>query len=95
MDYVQRQAELQRGLDGVAVDDVAAMAHGLRGQTDEERRVAVERVIQGVSRTTRLVEQLLTVARLNLEQDVLDGERVDLRSVAISTLGRTRGGRHR
>jgi two-component system sensor histidine kinase QseC len=59
----------------------------LRGQTDEERQAAVERVIQGVNRTTRLVEQLLTLARLDPEQCVFEGARVDLRSVAVATLG--------
>lgn len=58
----------------------------LRQENDGQRRQAMEEVIQGVDRTTRLVDQLLTLARLDhqaLEKDFHD---VDLGSIAADVI---------
>lgn len=60
---------------------VALTATGL-----EERRHALEQVVRGVDRATRLVEQLLTLARLDPDSAEMKREPVDLRSLAASCL---------
>jgi len=53
--------------------------------TDAERRRVLDNVIAGCDRATHLVEQLLTLARLNPEQLKSRLERCDLRAVAVAT----------
>jgi two-component system sensor histidine kinase QseC len=49
----------------------------LRTEDDAQRRQSLAQVIEGVDRTTRLVEQLLTLARL--DREVFEGEFVAVR----------------
>ncbi|WP_455199457.1 histidine kinase dimerization/phospho-acceptor domain-containing protein [Kaarinaea lacus] len=53
-----------------------------RSGDDRERQEAIERVIHGVDRATSLVEQLLTLARLEPEAAIEEKEDVHLHSVA-------------
>lgn len=54
----------------------------LRTEDDDERLEAVQRVIHGVDRATSLVEQLLTLARLEPEAAITEKEDVHLHSLA-------------
>lgn len=54
----------------------------LRTEDDDERLEAVKRVIHGVDRATSLVEQLLTLARLEPEAAITEKEDVHLHSLA-------------
>ena len=58
----------------------------LRAQGEEERRHALKQIEAGVSRTTRLVEQLLTLARLDPDAASQQRETVDLQQIAAETL---------
>jgi two-component system sensor histidine kinase QseC len=58
----------------------------LRQENDLRRRQAMEEVIQGVDRTTRLVEQLLTLARLDNEALVHDFQAIDLESIVVDVI---------
>jgi len=58
----------------------------LRQENDVRRRQAMEEVIQGVDRTTRLVEQLLTLARLDNEALVHEFQPVDLESIVVDLI---------
>lgn len=58
----------------------------LRSANETERNVALEHVLQGVNRATRLVEQLLTLARVDPENAFLDFQQVDLHSLAASIM---------
>lgn len=49
-----------------------------RATDDESRNEALQQVIEGVDRATHLVEQLLTLARLDPESDLVKQERTDL-----------------
>jgi two-component system sensor histidine kinase QseC len=63
----------------------AQVAHAAAG--DRERQHALDNVIAGCDRATRLVEQLLTLARLDPAYVRLSSEPCDLRAVAKSVLG--------
>lgn len=63
----------------------AQVAQGARN--NEERVVAVDNILKGVDRATRLVEQLLTLARLDPESSRKDIEQVDLANVAARVIG--------
>ncbi|MDI1309019.1 MAG: ATP-binding protein [Methylotenera sp.] len=58
----------------------------LRSTNEAERNAALEHVLHGVDRATRLVEQLLTLARVDPENASLDYKQVDLRSLAASIM---------
>ncbi|HEX6829122.1 MAG TPA: ATP-binding protein [Burkholderiales bacterium] len=58
----------------------------LRSVDDAERRHALEQVMAGVDRATQLVEQLLTLARVDPETSRSGGEPVDLDSMASEVL---------
>lgn len=58
----------------------------LRGTDDNSRRAALNRLIQSVDRATHMVQQLLTLARLNPELDVSHSEDVDLTKVTEEVL---------
>ena len=51
------------------------------------RQHALDQLVQGVDRATHLVEQLLTLARLDPEQGLKKREPVDLHGLAVSVLG--------
>ena len=57
-----------------------------RAQNEEERAVALERMEQGVKRATRLVQQLLILARLDPEASRVPSESVDLAHLASATV---------
>jgi two-component system sensor histidine kinase QseC len=54
---------------------------------DRERQRALDNVVAGCDRATRLVEQLLTLARLDPAYMRLQPERCDLRAVAKAVIG--------
>jgi two-component system, OmpR family, sensor histidine kinase QseC len=58
----------------------------LRSNDEAERNLALENVLRGVDRVTRLVEQLLALARVDPETAAVGYEQVDLRSLAISVM---------
>jgi signal transduction histidine kinase len=53
-----------------------------RSQEEAERRQALEKVLEGVERASRLVEQLLTLARVDPEAGLGQGEPVNLNELA-------------
>ncbi len=55
--------EIRTPLAGIKTNAQVA----LRSTTDEQRRQALTQIVQGTNRTTHLVEQLLTLARLDRE----------------------------
>ncbi|MGH6608977.1 MAG: ATP-binding protein [Burkholderiaceae bacterium] len=57
-----------------------------RAQTDEERAVALDRLEQGVKRATRLVHQLLTMARLDPEAARKPAEMIDLAALTSAVV---------
>lgn len=57
-----------------------------RADDDSTRQHALNQLILGTDRATRLVEQLLTLARLDPEQDLAKHEQVDLQALAVSVL---------
>jgi two-component system sensor histidine kinase QseC len=58
----------------------------LRSTNAAERGAALENVLHGVDRATRLVEQLLTLARVDPETATLDYQQVDLHSLAAAVM---------
>ena len=56
----------------------------LAATADHERRRALQQVIQGVDRATHLVQQLLTLARLDPQAALNVRDRTDLRAVAAN-----------
>jgi two-component system sensor histidine kinase QseC len=58
----------------------------LRSTNAAERSAALENVLHGVDRATRLVEQLLTLARVDPETATLDYQQVDLHSLAAAIM---------
>lgn len=54
----------------------------MRAQSADERAIALQRMEQGVKRATRLVQQLLTMARLDPEAARTPAEPIDLAKVA-------------
>ncbi|MGB7816838.1 MAG: ATP-binding protein [Methylotenera sp.] len=58
----------------------------LRSTDEVERHVALENVLRGVDRATRLVEQLLTLARVDPETAAMGYKQVDLRSLAAMVM---------
>lgn len=63
----------------------AQVAQGARN--NEERIVAVGNILKGVDRATRLVEQLLTLARLDPESSKKEFEYIDLANIAARVIG--------
>lgn len=58
----------------------------LRANNDVERNTALENVLRGVDRATRLVEQLLTLARVDPETITLGFKPVELQGLAASVM---------
>jgi len=58
----------------------------LRSTDDSERQVALKNVLRGVDRSTRLVEQLLTLARVDPETIVTNYKKIDLQSLATTVI---------
>jgi len=58
----------------------------LRSTDQTERQLALENVLRGVDRATRLVAQLLTLARVDPETAAMDYKPVELRSLAASVM---------
>jgi two-component system sensor histidine kinase QseC len=54
--------------------------------SDEERRVSLEHLIAGVDRTSRLVNQLLTMARIEPQAAILPPESIDLAATVRDSL---------
>jgi len=62
---------------------IQAQMHGVRSaDTEVERQQAIARLQEGVERSIRLVGQMLTLARLDPEQQLPDPQPVDLGEVA-------------
>ncbi|MDH5691745.1 MAG: ATP-binding protein [Gammaproteobacteria bacterium] len=59
----------------------------LQAKEDEEKQQALRQVVRGVNRSTRLVEQLLTLARLDPETGLKKARRFDLFIVAETVIG--------
>jgi two-component system sensor histidine kinase QseC len=74
--------ELRTPLAALKIQAQVAM-----GSKDEaERNLALENVLRGVDRATRLVEQLLTLARVDPETAVASFKQVDLHGLAASVM---------
>ncbi len=58
----------------------------LRSTDETERRIALNNVLRGVDRSTRLVEQLLTLARVDPETAATDYKQVDLHGLAAKVV---------
>ena len=58
----------------------------LRSTDEAERHSALENVLRGVDRATRLVEQLLTLARVDPETAVAGYQQVDLHGLAATVM---------
>lgn len=63
----------------------------LRAQDDASRAQSLRQVLRGVDRATRLVEQLLTLARLDPETGLQQTAPVDLCAAAMETLAELAG----
>lgn len=74
--------ELRTPLAGLKVQAQVA----LRATDDETRRAALDNVLRGVDRATHLVEQLLTLARVDPDMAKAGHEPVELRALAASTI---------
>ncbi len=61
-----------------------------RAQSDDERAIALERMEQGVKRATRLVQQLLTMARLDPESAQKPAAPTDLALLATTVVDELR-----
>ncbi|MDP1659046.1 MAG: ATP-binding protein [Methylotenera sp.] len=58
----------------------------LRSKDEAERNSALENVLHGVDRATRLVEQLLTLARVDPETAVTNYKQLDLHALTVSVM---------
>lgn len=58
----------------------------LRSKVDEERSSALKNVLHGVDRATRLVEQMLSLARVDPDTAAVDYRQFDLRSLIVSVM---------
>lgn len=58
----------------------------LRAEDDVERRTALENVVRGVERATRLIEQLLTLARVDPEAAAIDFSEVELKALLATIM---------
>lgn len=74
--------ELRTPLAALKIQAQVAM----RSNEEAERNAALENVLRGVDRATRLVEQLLTLARVDPETASSNYQQVDLSSVAASII---------
>ncbi len=74
--------ELRTPLAALKVQAQVAQA----ASNDEEKAKAIANILKGVDRATRLVEQLLTMARLDPESNKKEFESVDLVSVAVRVI---------
>lgn len=71
--------ELRTPLTGIKIQAQVASSE----ICEQDRQHALERVIQGVDRATHLVEQLLTLARLDPNVDSLPKENVNLNTLIL------------
>jgi two-component system sensor histidine kinase QseC len=74
--------ELRTPLAALKIQAQVAM----RSSDAIERNAALDNVLRGVDRSTRLVEQLLTLARVDPESASADYQQVDLHSLAASVM---------
>jgi two-component system sensor histidine kinase QseC len=58
----------------------------LRSKDDEEQSSALKNVLHGVDRATRLVEQMLSLARVDPDTAAISYRQVDLRSLTVSVM---------
>ena len=58
-----------------------------RSKDTAEREAAIDKMLEGVDRASRLVEQLLTLARVDPETGMGQGETVDLQRLAEEIIG--------
>lgn len=58
----------------------------MRSTDESERKTALENVLRGVDRATHLLEQLLTLARVDVESAASGYATIELRSLAVSAL---------
>lgn len=93
-DRLQQAFEREKRLTADAAHELRTPLAGLKTQAEvagravdrAERKNALEQIIKGVDRTTRLVEQLLTMARLDPEVQLQDLTRIDLRELTSGVL---------
>lgn len=57
-----------------------------RSRNAAEQKAAIEKMLEGVDRASRLLEQLLTLARVDPEANLMRGESVDLQRLAEGIL---------
>lgn len=74
--------ELRTPLAGIQTQAQVA----LRAEQPEDRDDALKKVIQGVNRTSHIVNQLLTLSRLGHEEELNDTHPVDLHRLATESL---------
>jgi two-component system sensor histidine kinase QseC len=74
--------ELRTPLAAIKVQAQVAM----RSQQEESRQKALEGVVKGIDRATHLVEQLLTMARLDPESE-LKSDSIPLRTLLVEVVG--------
>lgn len=58
-----------------------------RSKDTTERDAAIDKMLEGVDRASRLVEQLLTLARVDPETGIMQGKAVDLQRLAEEIIG--------
>ena len=58
-----------------------------RAAADADRRHALEQIVRGTDRATRLIEQMLTLARLDPESVPVERQPVDLAALAAEVVG--------
>jgi two-component system sensor histidine kinase QseC len=58
----------------------------LRASDDDQRAQALAQLVRGIDRASRLVQQLLTLARLDPDVGIADLERLDLKAVIVDTV---------
>ncbi len=74
--------ELRTPLAALKIQAQVAM----RSTDETERHLALDNVLRGVDRATRLVTQLLTLARVDPESATIDFKPVELRSLAATVM---------
>jgi two-component system sensor histidine kinase QseC len=97
---LQQAFEREKRLTADAAHELRTPLAGLRTQAEvaqraideREKHNALSQLIKGVDRTTHLVEQLLTMARLDPEMGLQDFQSVDLREIASEVLAELSNG---
>lgn len=96
---IDQTLEQERRFTADAAHELRTPLAGLRLQAelalnsanDSERRHILQRLLDGSDRITRLLEQLLLLARLDSQQAVVDPQAFDLSALARAALGQQAG----